>query len=394
MGKWVDEGFVTYKEAEYIDAVQKVFLEAFGDDFVLDKTTPQGILITRLAELFYNMDMDGVEVFSRLNINTATGIYLDVIGKLRGVKRITGSPQTATLKLTINPTNFIPFTIPSGTVFTDITTGDIFVTTEAHTIKTTEVSISAAFSENGDSSATIGDLAQVQGFGQITNIEITFLAPGAVTEDDISYRSRLNNAFPVATNTIEYVQNKIMALPYVKAVGHNYNDTAETIDGLSPYSTEWLAVPEAGTDIDNLFVPAIAEIILNNKMPGAPTSGNTTTTATDVFGTEKTVSFTIPDKIELEIDVRVTTPETTGKLDLSGVNSHITDIARYINSLNIGKDVSYSRCISPLVSDTGFDVQLFRIRKKGDSTWTENANYGIDSREYASITLADIKIGV
>ena len=88
MGTWTAQGFEAKTLSYYKSAIQQVFVEAFGNDFALDDTLPQGVLIQRLAELFYGMDMDGIEAFSRLNLNTMTGLFLDMIGNFRGIPRI------------------------------------------------------------------------------------------------------------------------------------------------------------------------------------------------------------------------------------------------------------------------------------------------------------------
>ena len=400
MGKWTNQGFVVNSLDYYKTELNKLFKNAFGEDFLIDDTLPQGIFIQRLAELLFNTDMDGVEGFSRLNPNSATGVYLDLIGVLRSVPRKIGSPQTATVKITCSANNFIPFTIPKGTQFLDLGTAETFVSPTSITVDIPDgLLVVLEYSENGNSTSLVGGKMSVNGFGQITDIEITALVEGQGNESDLDYRFRLLNEFPVATNTIDFVQNKLLEIQEVKTVGHNYNDTAETVDTLGPYTTEWMVVPkatvnESAMQAEGGFLDKVAETILNNKVPGAPTAGNTSRTVTDVFGTEKEVHFTLATKIELEIEVRVTTPETTGILDLSRLNEHIQTIEKYINGLNIGKEVSYSRCIAPLAADIGFDIQWFRIRKKGDEQWQENTNYGIGIREYASISTSDIKIGV
>ena len=50
--------------------------------------------------------------------------------------------------------------------------------------------------------------------------------------------------------------------------------------------------------------------------------------------------------------------------------------------------------MAPLTADTGFDVASFKIKASGDADWTTNANYTIGNRAYASITVANIQIGV
>lgn len=402
MGKWTGQGFVANNESFYVTELQKIFVECFGNDFLLDPTLPQGIFITRVAELLYNTDMDGVEGFARLNINSASGVYLDIIGGLRNIPRSQGTPQKVGLRLTISTNNFIQFSIPQGQAFTSLDGSYTFLNDTTYTVTsaTAENVLFASFTSLGDSGISIGAKLSTDGFSQITDIEVVSLTPGTEEESDIDYRTRLIRAIPVAVNTIEYVQNLLLADPSVRLVGHNYNDTATTEDTLPPYTTEWMVVPEstvnmADATVANLWKLNIANIILNNKVPGAPTAGNTTVTnATDVFGTQKTVKFTIPTKVNLKITATLGTPEQTGRLDMLGIDEIREKMAQYINSLDIGNDVSYSRLIAPLAADKGFDVLTFTITNKDTGTTLSNSNFPIGRREYASITLADISLGV
>jgi hypothetical protein len=402
MGSWTNEGFVAKDINYYTAELQKIFIECFGDDFLLDPALPQGIFITRLAELLYNADMDGIEGYSHLNINTASGVYLDVIGGLRNLPRSLGTAQKIGVRLAVNPKNFIQFSIPKGQTFSSLDGGLLFKTDSTYSITsaTTDNIVFLDFSSLGDSGINIGDKLTTSGYGQITNIEVVSIAPGMEEESDIDYRTRILRAVPVANNTIQFVENLLLQDQSVRLVGHNYNDTNETKDTLPAYSTEFMVVPETSVNISD---PAAAEawktkiacIILNNKVPGTPTAGNTTVTnATDVFGTTKTVNFTIPTKINLEITATLGTPETTGRLDMSGLDDIRDKMEKYINSLAIGSDVSYSRLIAPLAADTGFDVLTFQIKNKDTGTEIQNANFPIGRREYASIVLSDIKLGV
>lgn len=394
MGKWTSAGFEAKNLEYYKSAIQQVFVDAYGNDFLLDDALPQGVLIQELAELFYNADMDGIEAFSRLNINTASGVYLDLIGSMRGLPRSQGTPQIATVALTIDPTNFMSFSIPDGQVFT-ATNGETFVTDGVTTISSvTDQTLYLYFTSNGNSNVDVGDKMSTTGLSQITDIEVVYLANGTDAETDMEYRGRILKEAPVPTNTIQAVMNKLLELQTVKTVGVNYNDTDETVDTLPPYSTEWMAVPKPDADL-TLFKQQVAKVILDNKVPGSPTAGNTTVTGVaDVFGTQKTVNFTIPTKVDLEIVCSVTTPESTGVLDLSNVTAIKESIASYVNSLNIGDNVSFSRIMAPLSTDGGFDVNSIVIRDVDNTTSVTNSNYPIGIREYASVTVANISIGV
>ena len=397
MGQWTDAGFVAHQKSEYKASIQNVFREAFGSDFALDDTLPQGVLIDRLAELFYAIDMDGVEAFARLNLNTLGGVMLDVVGNFRGITRVLGEPQTGVAQITCNSTNFTPFSIPAGTVFTT-QSGDTFETVNLVTVTAfTATNIDIRYTANGNSSAIVGDTMTVSGFPRITNIEIISLFNGTENESDLAYRRRIQLSYPAAMGTNEYIISKLYSLPTVESVDVLYNDTDSTDGNNVPaYSTEFLVAPKDNVTSAamQVFKDAVGSVILNNKTPGAPTFGNTAVSVQDIFGTTKTVNFTIPTKVEVEIDVVVASPETTGRLDLSNEDTIKEAIVAYINGLAVGKDVSYARCIAPLATDPGFDIMTFRMRDKTSETWVSNANLVIGIRQYASIAKSDIHIGI
>lgn len=390
MGTWTSQGFTAKTVEYYKTQLEQVFKTAFGNDFSVDPALPQGVLIQELAELFYNADMDGIEVMNRMNLNTASGLFLDFIGAMRGVGRLIGTPATLTVTITSNP-NTLPFTIPQGQTFALNGGAEVFVVNGAVNITSASQSIPLYGTASGETSAQVDDLLSTN-ISNITNIVVTAVSQGTDEESDIDYRNRLRQRYTAAQGTVEFVVNKLAELPSVKTVGVNYNDTNSTVDGIAAHATEFMAVPRTGFD-EAAFKVSVAETILNNKAPGAPTDGNTTEEVSDVFGVQKEVKFTIPTEKVMSIQVAVTTPEN-GVLNLTNADSIKKAIATYINSLPIGKDVSYSRCMAPLTADTGFDVSSFKIKASGDADWTTNANYTIGNRAYASITEANIQIGV
>ena len=396
MGKWTNQGFIAAPNPDYYKAaIQGVFKEAFGDDFDTNENLPQGVLIQRLAELFYAMDMDGVEAFARLNLNTMGGVFLDAVGNLRGISRKLGQPQTGIVTVTCSANNFVPFTMPQGTSLICSQTGEEFITTRAHTFSTDTESVEIQFSADGNSSAVVGNTMNVENFPQIQDIEIISLFDGTDVESDISYRSRLQHEYPAAVGTIDWVNNLLRAIPSVKAVGCLYNDSGTATD-IPAYSTEWLVAPQASVTEEALgvFKTAVAETILDNKVPGSPTAGNTTMEVQDAFGTTKTVKFTIATEVPVEIQLVVATPEATGVFDLGGVDEIKQTVADYVNGLDIGKDVSFSRCIAPFAADKGFDIIEFKMKAKSSEVWLTNQNLIIEPREYASLQPVDITVEI
>lgn len=393
MGKWADTGYISNNLEFYTEKFNQAFKAAYGQDYVVDPQSPQGILIARLAELYFNADMDGVEGFARLNPNTATGVYLDLMGAQRGIVRSQGTPEIINVIITCPTTNFTVFTIPKDAVFTTLDGGTSFVAPNAITVTMPEFSTSLNYTTNGNSQVVIGTKLNTVGLSQIQDIEITNVVAGQPRESDMEYRTRIRREYPAAANTIEYVENKLLDSRLVRAVGHNYNDQNFEQDGLQPFTTEWVAAPIEGANLD-AFKQAVASIIVNNKVPSSGTDGNTTVETTDVFGSPKTVKFTIPEEVALQIKVTVSTPETTQFLNLENVSSIAATMAEYVKTLGIGDDVSFSRIMAPLTADTGFDVGQVVMTQKGTTNSHTNASFPIGRRQFATLQESDITIGV
>ena len=396
MGTWTNSGFIAQDVAYYKSQLQTIFQNAYGNDFnITDETLPQNIVIQELAELLANSDADGIEVLSQLNPNTISGIWLDIVGIIRGLPRDTGHKQKITVLITSTGSS-VPYSIPSAQEFTVYETGEIFVTDSLKQISSTTATVELEFDSTGNSATQIGYHLSTEGLPGIVSIEVTGLIAGTDAESDLDYRSRLNNTASVATETLQYVLNQISLVQGVRSVGVEYNDTASELDGIPAYCTEFIVMPSV--DVTEEALPTwknnVAKAILWNKTPGAPTHGNTTVTGVvDPFGSSKTVNFTIPTSINLEIDIQIATREEQPYLDTSNVGQITTNIANYINNLGTGVDVSMSRIFQIVLNDANFDISTFKIRKVGDANWLTNQNYPIDVRECAEIDVANIKIG-
>lgn len=396
MGQWANTGFIAKDVAYYKAQLQAVFQNAYGEDFnVTDDTLPQNIVIQELAELFANADADSIEVLAQLNPNTTSGIWLDLIGLIRGLPRDTGHSQKATILVTSSGSS-VPFAIPQGQEFTVYETGETFIAESLIQVSSTSASATLTFASSGNSGTQIGYHMKTTGLSGITSIEVTGLIAGSDAETDLEYRTRLNSSASVATGTLQFVMNQISLVQGVRSVGVEYNDLATEEGGVPPYCTEFIVMPSTGVDSAALpqWKQDVAKAILWNKVPGAPTHGNTTVTGvTDPFGASKDVKFTIPDAINLEIEVSIATREEQPYLDMSQVGTITANIAEYINNLGTGVDVSMSRIFQIILNDANFDIATLKIKALSGSAWVSNANYPIDVRECAVIDPANIRIG-
>jgi uncharacterized phage protein gp47/JayE len=396
MGQWTDTGFIAKDAAFYKEQLQAVFQNAYGSDFnVTDETLPQNIVIQEIAELFANADADSIEVLAQLNPNTCSGIWLDLVGIIRGLPRDMGHSQKATVLITSTGSG-VPFSIPQGQEFTVYETGEIFVAESLSQVSSTSASVTLTFASSGNSGTQIGYHMNTTGLNAITSIEVTGLIAGSDKETDLEYRTRLNNSASVASGTLQFVMNQISLVQGVRSVGVEYNDLPTEEGGIPPYCTEFIVMPSTG--VDEAALPQwkydVATAILWNKVPGAPTHGNTTVTnVVDPFGADKDVKFTIPNAINLEIEVSISTREEQPYLDMSQVGTITHNIAEYINNLGTGVDVSMSRIFQIILNNANFDISSLRMRQVGSGSWVSNANYPIDVRECAVIDEDNIRIG-
>ena len=397
MGHWVDSGFVANTIDDYKGDLRTLFTNAFGADFnVTDETLPQNILIQELAELFANADAASIEVLTRLNTNTASGIWLDFIALARGLKRYSGTPQTATVSVVSNPSS-LPFTIGQGQIFTCNETGDTFKLNAAATINSANTSIQVSYEGEGNSSAVVGNHLRTDGAPGIISMEIVGLGNGKERETDAEFRARLSLSAPVFNPTIEHIENEIKALPDIRGIGVTYNDTATTdTEGLPPYTTEFLVAPSADIDRSTeqftFWKESVGKAILWNKVPGSPTYGNTTVNIADPFGTMKNVSFSVPDEIPLAITINIKVNEEVGAPDLQEIDTIKTNIADYVNSLAVGIDVAYSKVMQEFLNVSSMDIVsvVFKNLKTGKKY--TNQNYVIETRQYASCKPENIEV--
>ena len=210
MGTWTNQGFIAQSIEDYKTQIQNIFTTAFGSDFnVTDDTLPQNILIQELAELLANADADSIQVLTQLNPNTVSGIWLDLVAMARGLSRQAGTPQVATVSVVSNPNN-LPFTISAGQVFTCNETGEQFTMAQATTISSANASIQVKYSEEGDSTAVVGNHLYTEGVPGIITMEIIGLSAGKERETDADFRTRLKASAPVFNPTIEHITTFIL----------------------------------------------------------------------------------------------------------------------------------------------------------------------------------------
>ena len=390
MSEFTNTGVITKTLDEWYNAVVDFKRAVWGEDFVTDPTTKQGADILQLAELLYNAEMNNVSAFAQLNLNTATGICLDYIGLVRGIQRDGGYPQQINVDLTSSITGW---TLTTDVIFRT-TDGYNYVVPAAVSITDIEQQVTLVYTSDGNPPVSAGDpLTTVQPNPNVVSAVIAQggIVEGADTETDESYRKRIKNSQINFIGTLELMSTELLKVPGMAKLKILYNDNSTTSpQGVPAYNTEFLVVPQDGAD-DATFNAAVAEKILEVKVPGAPLYGNTSVVVPDYYGESKTINFTRPTKVGIQFYAKIAFNPETRIFDTSKVDIEKQAIVDYVQSIEVGEGVSWSRILGIVAPDTGFVITEWGLRKGTSGAWV-NTNLTCSVREYLWIESSDIDI--
>lgn len=261
-----EQGIIQADTSTILAGVETDFQTAFGADIDLSPETPQG----RFAELF-SIERAGVLGInaanaSQINLDYATGLFLDAIGANFATPRI-GATSTRVLATitgtagTVIPANSIAksgenqfyaenaITIPvAGTIdayFLSVNTGAI--PCEIGTLTTI---VSATF-----------------GWNTITNNSAATI--GTAVEADGIYRTRIKNSRYNGNGFLPDVKTKLNTVPNIlSSFAYDNGDSSPVVyDGITIAKNSVFVVADGGNDA------AIAEAIFNSKGAGCGYTG-------------------------------------------------------------------------------------------------------------------------
>lgn len=391
MSEFASTGVITKTLDEWYNAVVSFKRAVWGNDFVTDPSTKQGADILQLAELLYNAEMNNVSAFAQLNLNTATGICLDYIGLVRGIYRNGGYPQQINVDLTSSATGW--FLTPDVTFRT--TTGYSYYIPSAVEITSLNQQVTLVYVSDGNPDVSAGD--PLQTVEPNTNIVSAVIAQGGViagsdTENDASYRKRIKDADIGFIGTLELMASEMSKVQGLAKLRILYNDEdSQDAQGVDPYKTEFLVVPDDGV-VDATFNATVAEKILEVKVPGAPLQGTTSVSVVDYYGQNKTIRFTRPTKVMVQFYAKIALNPATGVIDLTNIPLEVQAICDYVQSVDVGEPISWSRILGMIANDQGFVVTEWGLRKSGDVNWVTTDIAPNSVREYLWIDANNIDI--
>lgn len=300
---FTDTGIQIADAGTIATALMQLFVSAFAlqnKQLNTSLQTPQGQLVTSLAAIINNKNIDLLTLANNLDINKATGIWLDMLVKLWGLERKAATPTVVACTVT----GLQGTVITEGVSQAQDTEGNVYVATST-------VSIGAGGTATVNFQNTIGGavgcaahtlttiLTTTTGWDTIDNTSAG--AIGSDAESDADLRKRFEQL--VANNASGTLNGLITAISALDGVldctgAENATDDDITVGGYTINPSKYALSVLGGADSD------IAQAIYNKKS-AAQQNGNTTVSYTDPV-INQTYTFNIIRPTQLSYYFKVT----------------------------------------------------------------------------------------
>lgn len=355
MASLTPTGYVLRTQNDWF-ALERQFYIDIDPLWNLDPSTPDGLKMAHDAEIFYALDETLQQAYNSKDPNKARGIDLDIICALTGTARSQGTPSTVELTLSGSFGTFIP----EGTRIESTATGTRWATDQGVSIDGSGlVTVQAACTVIGPTQADAGTLTRIVdvigGLSSATNVDPA--TPG--TEAESNSQLRVKRATAVGrpgNNQVDSMLGELFSVDGVRRVKVYENDTDVTnSNGLPAHS---IAPVIDGGDPDE-----VALAIYIKKNPGvllhpAGTPVVVTVTSPTYPTNSKDITFSLPDYVDMIIDIEVTDDGTLpADVDQQIIDAVVefgagrlipADVGFKITGFDIGELVPYSTVFTPI----------------------------------------------
>lgn len=267
----IREGLINYYKEAY----------AIDDDVDLSTGTADGVFINNVALIINNILKCMAQMYANLNVDFATGRFLDILCKLSNVYR-KGATRSSTFLTLTNISNENKLIQPSDVDFVD-KSGMTWNLTAPITIAAGQtLSVYVECSVDGPIQAPAGWIYQTDALqDDLTVIQANDAIPGKTTESDAELRSRLAYSSSASgLSTFDGLVGALLNISGIKDVYIYNNNTSSTetltdnteVSGHSIYVT---VRKEENVDIPDA---TIGSIIYEKLTPGISTTESADTT--------------------------------------------------------------------------------------------------------------------
>ena len=393
IGNFVRLASAGMEVAEFVDvrdAIIKRYKDVYGSDIDLSTASADGVFVNDMALIINNILQVMKSLYSNLDVDTASGVYLDALCKLANVNRMGATKSTASIIVTSLLTTGDPVTFgdidENGNVTNQITfvdkSGMEWVSDVSVTLGPGEsAEVKVTCTESGPVDAPAGWIAQTLLVMNLKVEQTEDAIRGSNEESDTELRQRrAQSSGASGVSVLESLVGALLEVTGIDDVSIYNNNTlsnATTKDGtvIAPHNMYIIIRQQKGLNIADA---TIGNLIYTKLTPGIKT---TPSTAVEINGVAKSYKF-IPQMLGITINYLdqfvywkkavAIKPIITVKIKPTQYfteNEFATiaqEVYNYANNIKLGESIDTDRIfIAILEADPGF---------KGQRTYTVGAS--------------------
>ena len=372
-----EQGFTTKTVPEITTNLNSRFTAAFGTQFDVSPTSPDGQCIGIMADVLGDIWEKAEASYNAFSPSDTFGIGLDKVVELNGVTRITNRPTSVAVTFT-------------GTTGTNIPAGYIIRTDDKLEFATVALAtipavVTAVCTTQGAIKIIAGDVhvlsTTIPGLTSAINLEPGIT--GIVKEEDPALRARREGStISRGTNSIDAIYEAVRALnlPYI-AIVENKTDTV--VDGIPAKS--FLTVVEGGTPQE------VAKAIYDNNPQGAQAFGSIVTTIMDSKGYPHYIGISRPYPVDISIQMSISN-KPGASIDSATLSQGV--LVDHTNGLNISEGVDWGEMvIATLAAVPNIKVNSIQIKFTVGGTFAQQ-NLPITAQQRARTDASKVVVNV
>lgn len=341
--KFTNNGVVYANFAQLKNALINDYKSIYGSDIDLSTGTADGVWIHHLGLLLNNLIQSEKNLYSNLNVDTASGVYLDNLCALSNIKRKPATKSYTYLKVTNQLLSSQSF--PNGIICVSDDNVEWSYNGAVDFDPDETKALLFTCNESGPIQALAGTINKTIVESNLSIVQENDAIIGSPAESDEQLRARRAQSNGAQGNSI--IESLIGALREIVGIDDVkvYNNTASATakDGTSMLAHSVYLLLRYDPSI-TIADETIGEIIFNKLTPGIPTVvGNMSyeKALINIGDTDETETINWKKCTPVHPAVTVTiSPILTNNFSADEMELVGQELIEYLNSIPIGQDVS------------------------------------------------------
>ncbi len=344
-------GFMRKRYNDIVNSKYQRARDLFGNDVNLDDTSPLAVFIKVNAWEESIMWEALEELYNSAYVDSAEGVSLDRVAQFIGIMRQAAVKATGEIEVLGDYDTVVPIGFQVETA-----DGVQFVVTEEGTISGGDVVVPIEAVEGGTDgnvpdSTIVVIVTPLPGIDSVENLAATTGGIDIETDTNLRERYQRSVAQP-GSSTAASIEATLLDVDSVIDAICRVNDTMDDPDADDIPAKSIAPVVYGGDDQD------IAEAIFDVKaagiqsaaVPPDPDPLAVEVTITDSRGVDHVIGFARPEEIDIYVDAELSVNDN---YPLDGDDQVEAAILLYINELNLGDDVIYTKIIAEIQTVPG-----------------------------------------